>query len=345
VAKKLIIVTGSSGKIGKKVVERLKNHYEVIGLDLFKALTKIPSDHFIPTDLSSEESVYSTFQIIKDHYPNRKIASVVHLAAFYSFNTKESPLYQKITVEGTRKLLKYLQPFEVEQFIFSSTMLVHKPCLPHQKINEQWPVQGNWGYPRSKIQTEQIIRQENPAQTVILRIAGAYNEQCHSVPIAHQIQRIYERKMESYFFPGNPSHGSSFIHYEDVTEAIVKAVEKRNKLAKENIFLIGEPKTLSYRHIQELISKELFDRKIPIIRVPKIFAKAGAFFKEKIEDPAPFIKPWMIDIADDHYSLDITQARQKLDWQPKHHLEAAIPQMIKFLKKNPHKFYKENNLK
>lgn len=343
--KKLIIVTGSSGKIGKIVFEQLKNEYEVIGLELFKALPKLPDRNLIPTDLTSEESMYCSFQIIKDHYPNRRIACVVHLAAFYSFSVKESPLYQKITVDGTRRLLNYLQKFQVEQFIFSSTMLVHRPCLPNQKITEDWPLRASWGYPRSKIKTEELIKKNSLSQTVIMRIAGAYEENCHSVPIARQIQRIYEHKIESHFFPGNLAHGSSFVHYSDIASAIIQAIQKRKELPKNNTFLIGEPLTLSYRRMQELISKELFGRKMATVRVPKFFAKAGAYIKQKTDDPPPFIKPWMVDIADDHYRLDVSQAREKLGWQPKHHLEETLPKMIEFLKKNPEKFYRENNLK
>jgi nucleoside-diphosphate-sugar epimerase len=37
----------------------------------------------------------------------------------------------------------------------------------------------------------------------------------------------------------------------------------------------------------------------------------------------PFIKPWMIPHADDHFELDITRARELLGWQPQHRLLVA----------------------
>ena len=57
------------------------------------------------------------FERIHYEYGN-EIASVVHLAANCDFLGKPSDLYDKITVKGTERLLKYLQDFEVEQFIF-----------------------------------------------------------------------------------------------------------------------------------------------------------------------------------------------------------------------------------
>ncbi len=52
------------------------------------------------------------FKRIRYAYGNR-IAAVVHLAAYYDFAGKPSPLYQKITVEGTERLLRVLQGFDV----------------------------------------------------------------------------------------------------------------------------------------------------------------------------------------------------------------------------------------
>ena len=47
--------------------------------------------------------------------------------------TVSDPLYRAVTVEGTRRLLRNLQEFEVEQFVYSSTMLVHAPCRPGRR--------------------------------------------------------------------------------------------------------------------------------------------------------------------------------------------------------------------
>ncbi len=52
-----------------------------------------------------------------------------------------------------------------------------------------------------------------------------------------------------------------------------------------------------------------------------------------IEDP--FIKPWMIDFADDHYALDITRAKSSLEWEPRHTLRDTIPKMIAAFKREP----------
>jgi nucleoside-diphosphate-sugar epimerase len=74
-------------------------------------------------DLTNEESTRRGLQAIRDLNGDR-IASVIHLAAYYDFSGAPSLLYDKVTVGGTRRLLRLLQDFKVEQFIFSSTILV-----------------------------------------------------------------------------------------------------------------------------------------------------------------------------------------------------------------------------
>jgi len=65
---------------------------------------------------------------------------------------------------------------------------------------------------------------------------------------------------------------------------------------------------------------------------------------EKLPGADPFIKPWMIDRANDHYALDITRARTLLGWEPKRSLRATLPKMIAALKLDPLGWYRENKL-
>lgn len=213
-------------------------------------------------------------------------------------------------------------------------------------MNENWPLRGNWGYPESKIETERLIHEmRGSIPTVILRIAGIYDDRCHSIPISHQIQRIYEKQLESHLFAGNIHHGASFLHMDDLVDAIALAIAKRKTLPPELTLLLGEAKTLSYDQLQRQISRLIHGKEMTTISVPKWFAKIGAFVECHIPfKPKPFIKPWMIALADDNYTLDISQAKRHLTWEPKHSLEATFPKMIELLKTDPARFYKENGL-
>ncbi len=343
--KEVVLITGAGGLLGRAITEALAERYRVVGFDIVDAPPPVPFSSYHRVDLTSDESVREGLDDVRQKYGER-IASVVHLAAYYSFSGDPSPLYEKVTVRGTERLLKALQPLQVEQFIFSSTMLVHAPSPGRgEKINEESPVDAKWDYPKSKEVTEEVIRkQSGKIPTVIARIAGVYDDECHSIPIAHQIQRIYERQMTARFYPGDLDRGQAFVHLEDLVDAISRMVERRAELSPEEVFLIGEDKTLSYGELQRRFGELLHGEPWETRKIPKPMAKTGAWLQEKIHVGDPFIKPWMIDLADDHYELDISRAKDLLGWVPKHSLEETVPNMVAGLKADPVGWYEKNKL-
>lgn len=66
--------------------------------------------------------------------------------------------------------------------------------------------------------------------------------------------------------------------------------------------------------------------------------------QDQVPGEEPFIKPWMIDVADDHYQLDISRASQILGWQPRRSLRETLPKMVESLKADPSKWYRTNKL-
>lgn len=340
-----VLVTGSSGLIGSHLVEALSHRYRVVGLDVKPPLDTNEQPNFIETDLTDDASVRGALDEARGRY-GQKLASVVHLAAYYDFSGEPSPLYDELTVEGTRRLLEGLQAFEVEQFIFSSTLLVMEPAEEGEVVTEQSPLAAEWDYPRSKLRAEAAIQQHHrniPA--LVLRIAGVYDEDCHSIPIAQQIARIHQSQLESYFFPGDTDHGQAFVHLGDLIACLELAIARRNQLPPYETLLVAEPEVMSYEELQDAIGELLHGQEWPTIRIPKALAKAGAWVKGQVGGDEMFIKPWMIDLADQHYPVEIDRARHLLGWEPRHRLRSTIPEMIRRLKADPAGWYKRNGLK
>ena len=53
----------------------------------------------IEADLTSDESVAKAFEVFRSRFGGR-IASVVHLAAYFDFSGEDHPLYQAIRPTG-----------------------------------------------------------------------------------------------------------------------------------------------------------------------------------------------------------------------------------------------------
>uniref|UniRef100_UPI0035317F71 NAD-dependent epimerase/dehydratase family protein n=1 Tax=Pararhizobium sp. IMCC3301 TaxID=3067904 RepID=UPI0035317F71 len=342
----LILVTGSNGRIGSAIMRRLTGKYgQVIGFDLKAAAPPPPDCVRIAVDIGSDESVAEGFKMLKAHHGS-KIAAVIHLAAYYDFLGEPNPKYEDITVKGTERLLKGLQDgFEVEQFIFSSTMLVHAPNEPGAVLTEASPLGATWAYPASKVRTEALIRADHGKIPVaILRLAGVYDDVCHSPPLANQIQRIFERQLASHLYSGETSHRQSFLHMEDLVDIFEEVVEQRTKLPPISTVLVGEAEALSYDELQKGFIKLIHGTSWETYSVPSLIAKVGAWAEGLLPGPAPFIKPWMIDRAEDDYVIDIGHAQSLLGWAPKRGLRATMPKMVAALHADPAAWYREHGL-
>jgi nucleoside-diphosphate-sugar epimerase len=347
----LVVITGAAGDIGSALAEALSASCEVVGLDQPGKRAAFP---LIEADLSQSASVDKAFAKLREGFGAR-IASVVHLAAYFDFTGEDNPLYRKVNVEGTRLLLKGLQSFEVEQFIYSSTMLVHQAGKPGQRIDESWPLAPKWAYPRSKADAEAVIRQEHGRiSCTILRLAGLYDETSAVPTLAHQIARIYERDLKSHLYSGDPNAGQAMVHREDMLDAFKRAIERRHQLEAGLAILIGETDAPGYDELQDRIGRLIHgEREWTTLILPQTAAKAGAWMQERLEPvipdaldqgEKPFIRPFMISMASDHYALDTKLAKQVLGWQPRHRLIDELPKMVRALKEDPPGWYETNGI-
>ena len=338
-SKETVLVTGAGGRLGSALVRALRGRYRVVALDREGAALPPPESEGVFADLTSDESVQAAMARIRsDHGP--RLASVVHLAAYHDASGAPSGMYDALTVSGTERLLRELRGFEVGQIVFSSTLRVH---APGRKLREDSPLRPAWPYPASKLKTEQLLRaQRGLMPLLILRLAGIYSGRCRSVPLSRQMQRIYERRLTGRVFPGDASRGQSFVHLDDVVDALLRAIDRRATLPPEETLLIGEAEAVPYLELQKTFGRLLHGREWPAWPIPKPMAKLGAWVQDLFGDP--FIKPWMIDGADDPYEIDPSRAAELLGWTPRRSLLKTLPSMVGALLADPRSWYLEHGL-
>ncbi|WP_213290498.1 NAD-dependent epimerase/dehydratase family protein [Bradyrhizobium sp. sGM-13] len=340
-----VLITGSSGFLGQAIVRSLLDRYRVIGLDV--AQPKNPPEGMvtIEIDLTSDRSVAETLEEVRKRAGDR-IASVIHLAAYYDTTGEDNPKYDAVTVQGTRRLLDALQKFETGQFVFSSTLLVHAPSPEKAvRINEDSPLDPPWAYPRSKAKTEALIAERRGGiKTVVLRLAGVYDEDCRATFIAQQIARIFERLPTAYLFTGDISHGQPYLHRDDLVDAVARTVDRRAELPDETQLLIGEEETLSYEDLQKRIGRLVHGEDWQTLALPKSVTKLGSWVQDKVLGEDADIRSWMIENSDDHFEIDISRAKTLLGWRPRHSLSGVLPEMISRLKEDPTTWYVKNKL-
>jgi nucleoside-diphosphate-sugar epimerase len=352
IPKPVVLITGATGNLGTSLAAALADGYEIIGIDREARGTNFP---VVEADLTDKASIDSALDAVRARCGPR-LASVIHLAAYFDFTGENHPLYDTLNVEGTRLLLRALRDrFELEQFVYASTMLVHAPATPGEKIDESAPIGPRWAYPESKASAERVVEQEcGDTPFVILRLAGVYDEETMVPTLAEQIARIYERSFQSYLYSGDTAVGQSMLHRDDMLDAFRKTVDRRKDLPGCAAILIGEQQAVSYETLQDEIGYLIHgEEQWPTLRLPKPVASAGAWAQEKFEPvipnaidkgEEPFVKPFMVRMADDHYALDLGRARALLGWAPRHRLKDSLPAMIAHLKRDPADWYRANGI-
>ena len=347
----IVLVTGAAGNVGSAVADALGSDYEVIGLDRAGTTGDVP---IIEVDISSEVSLERALEVFRSRYGSR-IASVVHLAAYFDFSGEDDPRYTSVNVDGSAALLRALQKFEVEQFVYSGTMLVHAPTEPGERIDECREIAPKWAYPKSKAAAEEAIRREHGSiPIVLLHLAGMYDDETCVPTFAHQISRIYERDFKSHLYSGDVKAGQAMLHKQDLVDAFKRAVDRRRDLPGEAVILIGEPETMGYDELQDEIGRLIHgEDEWRTLQVPAPAAAFGALVQEKLEPVVPdaidhgekpFIRPFMVAMADDHYALDIGRAEQLLGWRPKHAIRTSLPDLVASLTRDPAGWYKANKV-
>ena len=347
----IVLITGATGNLGGSLGKALGRNYRIAGLDRKAQSTDFP---VFEADFTSVHSVELALGKFREVFGSN-IASVIHLVAYFDFTGEDNPLYDLVNVEGARHLLSALKDFEVEQFVYSSTMLVHAPCHPGERIDEYQPIDPRWAYPKSKAAAEAVIRADHKQiPYVILRLAGVYDAHSMVPTMAQQMARIYERDFQSHLYAGSTLVGQAMLHRDDMLDAFRRVVDRRSVLTPDAEILIGEPDTMGYEALQDELGSLIHGMdEWPTLRVPKPIAAAGAWIQGKLEPmipnvfdsgEAPFIKPFMVAMANDHYALNIQRARELLGWEPRHLLKDELPQLVAALKSDPAGWYEANSI-
>ena len=239
---KRILVTGSSGFIGKNLVEELKRHnVEVVTL----------------TDPEGHRIDVRDWRKIKEI---RDIDIVYHLAAktYVPFSFEHPKEVYEVNVLGTLNILELCRLRDAEKIVFVSSYVYGQPqYLP---IDEKHPVQPTNPYMRSKVLGEELCRAYNNdfgLKCIILRPFNVYGvgQSCDFL-IPTIISQLQEGKVKLK----GPEPKRDYIYVSDLLNALIKA-EKFN--GDFEIFNIGQEKSYSVKEIVEKIV-QLYGKKVKI---------------------------------------------------------------------------------
>ena len=165
-----VLVTGSSGRIGSKVAERLALDMDVTGIDL------CPGDYTTHVGNFTDASLLDSIMV--------DVQAVVHCAAYHAphIGLVDDNLFQEVNVNGTERLLEKALAHRVNRFVYTSTTSVYgcttRPKLEASWVTEQLEPNPEDIYDTTKLAAEELCEQASKSglDTIVLRMSRCFPE-------------------------------------------------------------------------------------------------------------------------------------------------------------------------
>lgn len=312
-----ILITGGAGFIGSNLCDKiLEKDYNLICLDNFNDFY----DPKIKEDNIANALKHKNFTLIRGDILNKgllekifskyDIDSVIHLAAIAGVRLSlVSPeKYVDVDIKGTVNLLEVVKEYKLKQFIFGSSSSVYG-------INSKIPFS----------EEDRVDLQISPYATA-KRAAELYCATYHylyKIPITilrfftvygprqrpdMAIHKFTDLMIQGKFIPifGDGRSERDYTYIDDVTDAIISAIEKRYDF---EIFNIGNSKLIRLCDLIQIIADNLGI-------IPKI---------KKLPD-----QPGDVPIT----YADISKTKKMLGYNPSTPIEEGISKFIKWHGKN-----------
>jgi dihydroflavonol-4-reductase len=315
-----VLVTGASGFLGGYMVEELvRKGYAVVGM------VRKGSDTNLLRKLGIELRLGDLADPVSLEAVTKGVDAVIHLAAYYTLNGKKE-LYEHINVQGTRSLMEAMLKNGVRRLIYCSSTEAMGPT-PHPPADEDSPCQPNYEYGRSKLRSEDLIReyQKKGIEFTIIRPSGIYGPR-NLDDVSYWFITSYANTSASKIMVGSGKRVLQFAHVEDVVQGFVLALEKP-EVSIGRTYFITDSRAYSYEEIYGILAK-IFGKPLPKWHVNVLIAKMIAapiqafnWMRRKKD----FV--WRVDSMntfklDRYYSIE--RAQNELGYQPKHGLPDGL---------------------
>lgn len=288
---KKLLLTGSSGFLGKNILEILKKNYHVTTLGFTKG-------EDINTNLSIEIPFIPIIPDIVLHAAG-KVHSVPK-----SNNDKQ--LLFDINYQGTVNLCKALEKTGFpKSFVFISSVAVYG-LDEGENIDESYPLIGSDPYAQSKIQAEKFLSSwcsKNDIKLVILRpslIAGPN-------PPGNLGNMIKSIKSGIYFSIKDRNAHKSILMVQDIAN-LIPLVEN-----KSGIYNVCDSQHPTFNQIEKLISKQLNKKRL--ISISYNIAKFLAIIGDFLGSDFPYNTNKLKKITRT-LTFSNEKAKQELSWKP-----------------------------
>jgi len=207
-----ILITGSTGFIGRHLVERLASAHEIVALVRHLPKQQHPNVFYLQQDLLAPLS----YQALP-----KQVDAIIHLAALIDTETVDDAAPFLVNVVATWRLLGYAAQANVHRFLYATTGGIYG-CR-HKAFQESDPPNPMDLYSLTKAQAELAVKSAPGAfHKIILRYFFPYGVGTPN-PIPAYVQRAVTGEIIRIPESGGPRFNP--LHIDDAVEATIRALD------------------------------------------------------------------------------------------------------------------------
>ena len=323
---KSVLVTGGSGFIGSRLIEKLiKQDYEVTAV-----LRKTSKRDHLPLDkIKIVEIDLTNYQDILDFFTLNSFDYVIHAAGITKALKKED--YFKYNTQTTINLINAIQKvsWKPQKFVFISSQAAHgtykKLQRPIRITDIHNPITT---YGKSKLLAERYIDEHYRHPYIILEPTSVYGPGDKDFLI---VMKLMSRGFEGYI--GKKPQRLSFIFVEDLVDAIIECISQPHT----GEYLISDGNEYIDEDLGKAVKNTLGKKTIKI-RIPILIAYIAAFFSDLIAHingkPTAFNLEKMKELKAKNWLCDPTPFFNNFNFRPKYNLEKGIKDTIQWYKEH-----------
>ena len=337
-----LIVTGSSGFVGRNLLPALLDTYRVYGI-----ARRSPGRSGAPThpnltwfqaDIGERRQLEAVFAAIA---AEGGAETVVHLAARHDLTGRDESECWRTNVVGLRHVLELSVPLRVRHFLFSSAVGACRIPRAGAAITEDTPPHGKTAYAWTKREGEAMMFEfADRLRPVIIRFGALFSDWCEHPALFAWLNAWLSRAWNHRVLVGQGRSAVPYLHVNDAVLFVLEVLARLDSLSPCEVLLASPDDPVSHETLHAAATLAYRGERGRPVRVPMALWGAAMSARDlsgRLKGEPPIERPWMADAVDAVMNVDASRTRHRLEWAPRPRLEIIrrLPFLVENLKTDP----------
>jgi nucleoside-diphosphate-sugar epimerase len=320
-----LVITGASGFIGRRLLDGLKERFEIVGLARqSQARCGAPFHENISwfqCDIGDRDSLDMAFRFVQE---TGGAEYLIHLAAHYDFTGEDHPEYWRTNVEGLRNVLEECRNLSLKRFIFASSLAACQFPDDGSVLTESSPPDGEHVYAVTKRMGEQMLADfDDSVPSCIVRLAAMFSDWCEYAPLYIFVETWLSGAWNSRILGGRGKSAIPYLHVREISPFMRRLIANNDRIEQRQVLIASPSHTLNHRQLFDLVHAFSGDGNKGPILMPVPLAKVGVRVRDVLGRALgnrPFERPWMLTYIDRDLAVDASRSHAFLSWRPRRRL-------------------------